>query len=60
MTFLSRKCGLRDTVLEARFCTRIEIHADFIVIHLVAVSDCECRLGAVAFTNSTAIVYSDA
>jgi len=36
------------------------IHADFIVIHLVAVSDCDCRCGAIAFAHATAVIYADA
>jgi hypothetical protein len=46
-------------VLRVSFNRRIEIHADFIVIYLIAFSDHDCHR-AIAFTNSTAIVYSNA
>ena len=36
------------------------IHADFIVIHLVAVSDCDCRCGAIGHAHATAFIYADA
>ena len=36
------------------------IHADFIVIHLVAVSDCDCRCGANGYAHATAVIDSDA
>ena len=46
-------------MLRARFYRRIEFHADFIVIPLIVISDGDQR-GAIAFANSSAIIYSDA
>lgn len=46
-------------MLRVSFNRRIEIHADFIVIHLIAFSDRDFHR-AIAFTNSTAIFYSNA